>query len=260
VVRPGTGPLLTPPPPPTLSLTITNKNRISNSGFTYDNAGNLTADGVYSYSWNAENRLTATNGVNYTYDGDGQRVKKDSGKRYWYGLGGEVLLETDLNDNLLWEFVYFGGAKVARRDADGTVYYFFADHLGANRVMTSAAGVTQQESTYYPFGGEQREITNTVDNRWRFTGLERDSESGLDNTLFRKYASNFARWMGPDPMAGDITDPQSLNRYSYVRNNPTNLTDPLGLFYPYEVYDPGKWDPFSLQGIDRKSTRLNSSH
>jgi RHS repeat-associated protein len=219
-----------------LSLSITNKNRISNSGFTYDDAGNLTADGVYSYSWNAENRLTSTNGVDYTYDGHGQRVKKDqtSGsdydKLYWYGLAGEVLVETELDGDLLREFIYFGGAKVARRDADGTAHYFFADHLGTNRVMTSATGVTQQESTYYPFGGEQREITSTVDNRWKFTGLERDSESGLDNTLFRKYASNLARWLSPDPICGSITNPQSLNRYSYVVNNPTNMIDPLGLF------------------------------
>ncbi len=54
-----------------MNLGISTKNRITNSGFTYDNAGNLTADGVYSYSWNAENRLTSTNGVNYTYDGAG---------------------------------------------------------------------------------------------------------------------------------------------------------------------------------------------
>ena len=51
-----------------------------------------------------------------------------------------------------------------------------------------------------------------------------------DHTLFRKYASNLCRWLSPDPLAGDITNPQSLNRYSYVLNNCTNLTDPLGLF------------------------------
>lgn len=72
-------------------------------------------------------------------------------------------------------------------------------------------------------------ITKTVDNRYKFTGFERDSESGLDDTLFRKYAQNLARWLSPDPMAGNILNPQSLNRYSYVLNNPCNLIDPLGL-------------------------------
>ena len=105
--------------------------------------------------------------------------------------------------------------------------------------MTSATGTTQQESTYYPFGGEQRVITNTVDNKYKFAGLERDSESGLDHTLFRKYPSNLARWLSPDPLAGDITNPQSLNRYAYVLNNPINLIDPTGLEC---VWDDGSYD------------------
>jgi hypothetical protein len=43
------------------------------------------------------------------------------------------------------------------------------------------------------------------------------------------YCSDLYRWLSPDPVAGDITNPQSLNRYAYVLNNPTNLIDPLGL-------------------------------
>ena len=223
-----------------LSVSISAKNRINTSGYAYDNAGNLTNDGAGdTYSWNAENQLTSTAGVNYTYDGDGQRAKKDNGKLYWYGPGGQVLLETALNGDLLREFIYFGGAQIARRESDGTIYYFFADHLGTNRVMTSATGTTVQESTYYPFGGEQRQITTTAENRWKFTGLERDNESGLDHTLFRKFASNLGRWLSPDPLAGDITNPQSLNRYSYVLNNPTNATDPTGLRC---VWEDGTFD------------------
>ncbi len=60
--------------------------------------------------------------------------------------------------------------------------------------------------------------------------MERDAESGLDHTLNRKYSSNLGRWLSPDPKAGNITNPQSLNRYAYVLNNPTNGIDPLGLF------------------------------
>jgi RHS repeat-associated protein len=216
----------------TMSLTITSKNRISNTGFTYDNAGNLTADGTYTYAWNALNQLTSAGGVTYTYDGDGRRVKKSNGTLYWYGPGGSVLAETDLSANLVREFVYFNGHRIARRDSAGSIYYFFSDHLGTARVMTSATGVTQQESTYYPFGSEQRAITSTVDNRYRFTGLERDTETGLDHTQFRKYSPIQARWLSPDPVCSNCYDPQLLNRYSYVRNNPVNLIDPDGLFAP----------------------------
>ena len=144
----------------------------------------------------------------------------------------DVLAETDLSGNLLREYVYFGGERMARREADGTVYYLFADRLGSNGAMTDAQGAYKDIRTYYPFGGIQRWVNLGVDNRYQFAGMERDAESGLDHTLFRKYASNLGRWMTPDPLAGDILNPQSLNRYAYALNNPTNLTDPLGLDPP----------------------------
>ena len=70
---------------------------------------------------------------------------------------------------------------------------------------------------------------NTCGPNYKFAGMERDSESGLDHTLFRQSASNQGRWLSPDPIGGDISNPQSLNRYAYVLNNPTTLIDPLGL-------------------------------
>ncbi len=70
----------------------------------------------------------------------------------------------------------------------------------------------------------------------RCTGKERDTESGLDHFKFRSYSSTMGRWMSPDPagmMAVDIADPQSLNRYAYVQNNPLSFVDPLGLDCAY---------------------------
>jgi len=66
----------------------------------------------------------------------------------------------------------------------------------------------------------------------RFTGKERDGETGLDNFGARYYGSSLGRFIRPDPMGGHVEDPQTLNRYAYARNNPTSLTDPSGLdFY-----------------------------
>ena len=68
--------------------------------------------------------------------------------------------------------------------------------------------------------------------RPRTSGKERDSESGLDNFGARYDSSQYGRFMSPDPFGGHTEDPQTLNRYAYVRNNPLNLTDPTGLdFY-----------------------------
>ena len=77
--------------------------------------------------------------------------------------------------------------------------------------------------------GKQVCATLTCAQNYKFAGMERDAETSHDHTMFRQYASNLGRWMSPDPVAGQVTNPQSLSRYAYVMNNPTTLTDPLGL-------------------------------
>jgi RHS repeat-associated protein len=64
--------------------------------------------------------------------------------------------------------------------------------------------------------------------RSRYTGKERDAESGLDYFGARYYGSNMGRFMSPDDFGGHLEDPQTLNRYAYVRNNPLRYTDPTG--------------------------------
>jgi RHS repeat-associated protein len=224
-----------------LSTTATTKNQIS--GFCYDAAGNLLAQSappcpVPAYTYNAENQLVSTAGVTYTYDGDGKRVKKSNGKLYWYGMGSDPLDETDLAGNTtntsFNEYIFFGGKRIARRDSTNAVNYYFADHLGTARIVATAAGATCYDSDFYPFGGE-RSITNTCSQNYKFTGKERDAESGLDNFGARYDSSSMGRFMSPDWSAKPqgvpyavLDDPQSLNLYAYVRNNPLNRTDPDG--------------------------------
>jgi RHS repeat-associated protein len=128
------------------------------------------------------------------------------------------------------EYVFFGGKRIARIDSSGNTGYYFADHLGSSRVVTNSSGSILDDSDFYPFGGE-RPITSSSGNSYKFTGQERDSESGLDNFGARYYSSNMGRFMSPDPdNAGASPDnPQSWNAYAYVLGNPLNLTDPDGL-------------------------------
>jgi RHS repeat-associated protein len=63
----------------------------------------------------------------------------------------------------------------------------------------------------------------------RFTGKERDNESGLDYFGARYYGSSMGRFMSPDPLGGHMENPQSFNKYSYALNNPLTNTDPTGL-------------------------------
>jgi RHS repeat-associated protein len=64
--------------------------------------------------------------------------------------------------------------------------------------------------------------------RSRYTGKERDAESGNDYFFARYYGSSMGRFLSPDSFGGHLEDPQSLNRYSYVGNNPLVRTDPDG--------------------------------
>ncbi|MGH9818394.1 MAG: RHS repeat-associated core domain-containing protein, partial [Candidatus Acidiferrales bacterium] len=198
---------------PMLSQSVATNNRLS--GYSYDAAGNLLSDGSFSYTWDAESRMKSGAGVTYTYDGDGRRVKKSNGKLYWYGPGLDALLETDLAGNSPGEYIFFGGKRVARRQSSGTVNYYFSDHLGSSRVVASAAGAILDDSDFYPFGGE-RVVTSSSGNHYKFTGKERDAESGLDNFGARYFGSSLGRFMSPDDFWKDssVRNPQSWNKYA----------------------------------------------
>jgi RHS repeat-associated protein len=206
----------------------TTKNQIS--GYGYDAAGNMTSvPGIATYTYNAENQLVTTAGVTYTYDGDGKRVQKSSGKLYWYGMGSDPITESDASGNITNEYIFFVDKRIAKRDSTGNVDYYFADHLGTARVVTNSAGTVLDDSDFYAFGGERAYLSSSGNN-YKFTSKERDSESGNDDFEARYYGSNFGRFISPDaPLVGQyVSEPQSWNAYGYVRGNPTNATDPDG--------------------------------
>jgi RHS repeat-associated protein len=216
-----------------LATSASTKNQLAI--LAYDAAGNVTNDGNGNTpTYDPENRIATDAGVTYTYDADGVRVEKSSGTMYWPGSPG-VLTETDLGGTINEEYVFFNGRRIARIDRpSGTVHYYFSDHLGSAGVITDASGNVQERYFYYPYGGLQSS-TGTDPNHYKFTGKERDSESNLDNFGARYDASSLGRFMTPDWSAvpstvpyANLGDPQSLNLYSYVRNNPTSLYDPTG--------------------------------
>jgi len=109
------------------------------------------------------------------------------------------------------------------------VHYYFSDHLKSADVITSNLGAIQEESDYFPYGGE-KVVTGSDINNYKFTGKERDTESGLDNFGARYDASSMGRFMTPDAFFKDshVGDPQSWNEYAYARNNPLRYVDPNG--------------------------------
>ncbi|MBS1813673.1 MAG: hypothetical protein JSS87_02235 [Acidobacteria bacterium] len=111
---------------------------------------------------------------------------------------------------------------------------YASDHLGTAQMELSSSGSPIWRGEFAPFGQELSDPASTA-NRYKFTGKERDNESGLDYFGARYYASTVGRWMSPDwaqkaepvPYA-KMDSPQSLNLYGYVGNNPINQADADG--------------------------------
>ncbi len=93
--------------------------------------------------------------------------------------------------------MFFGGKRIARRDNAGNVSYYFANHLGTSRVVNNATGAILDNSDFYPYGGE-RVVSSSSGNHYKFTGKERDGESGLDNFGARYYSAQYGRFVTPD--------------------------------------------------------------
>ena len=109
-----------------------------------------------------------------------------------------------------------------------------SDHLSVRLTTDGNGTVVGDQGHYpgvYPERSRRRESWYSISTttKWQFTTYERDPESGLDYAVFRYDSSRLGRFMSPDPLAGTIFNPQSLNRYAYVLNDPVNLIDPLGL-------------------------------
>jgi RHS repeat-associated protein len=189
-----------------------------------------TYDAV-SYTYNAESQMKTANGVTYAYDGDGRRVYKSNGKLYWYGAGGDILAETDGSGNTLNEYVFFGGKRVAMLPAGGNPIYYVEDILGTSRVITQNNGTVCYDADFDPFGGEHP-YANTCPQNYKFEGKERDTETGNDDFGARSYSSRFGRWLSADwssvpvpvPYA-NLTNPQTLNLYSMVADDPESFAD-----------------------------------
>jgi RHS repeat-associated protein len=244
----------------TLTVSVDANNHINSGGYSYDASGNMIQDGTsgVTYTFDAENRLYKVTGVTngpwcYFYDGNGLRVAKMSNanstcssgtysKLYWRSLSGDTLAETDNAGNTQNEYVFFAGRRVASRDGSGHVFYYFADQLGSTRTITTGSGPGQTpgqlcyDQDYTPYGQEvfttanmTRLQTTACQPSYKFTGYERDPETGLDYAFARYYSSRLGRFLSTDPLGGSVGNLQSNNAYAYVVNSPMNLTDPLGM-------------------------------
>src|SRR5260370_31066554 len=174
----------------------------------------MTNDGSNPLVYDAENRvLSATNASTsgtYTYDGNGLRVTKASGSTatIYIFSGSKVIAEYD-NGAVVGspsrEYIYAGGALLAKIDSSGTKYYH-QDHL-SNRLVTDSGGNTSAQLGHFPFGAAWYNGTN---DKLLFTTYERDGESGDDYALARYNVNRLGRFSSPYPLVGPNAHRPSL--------------------------------------------------
>lgn len=214
----------------TLNVTTDGYNHLVASGYSYDNAGNMTNDGSHTYTYDAEDRISSAANVNYIYDGDGLRVEKSGVRLYWRSPWGNTLTETATGGGSPVDYVFFAGRRLARISGS-TVNYFYSDALGTIHTITDATGHPCYDASFTPYGQEvlNPNISQTCSSQYKFTGYEKDNETGNYYAFARYYNPRLDRFLSPDPVGGETADPQSGNGYAYVLNTPCNLVDAFGL-------------------------------
>ncbi|MEM9598130.1 MAG: RHS repeat-associated core domain-containing protein, partial [Acidobacteriota bacterium] len=248
-------------------------------GPTYDAAGNLTAWGGNTYSWNESGLLehTLAGGLDwiYLYTASGERVAtlmpSSQPVIRWTDrdLGQRVLSEHVQVGSVgapgatfsTKRYVWAGGRPLASDGPDG-VRHYHPDQLGNLRLATDSSGVVAFGMGFLPFGEPADPIDSSEIHH--FTGHERDHPTGLDYMHARFYSQNQGRFLSVDSWRGAPGSPQSLNRYAYALGSPIRFVDPDGrepvdagwlgtsIARAFEFYGLAS-DPTTLQGIARLS-------
>jgi RHS repeat-associated protein len=245
-----------------LSATVTNAGaQVAAWSYSYDQAGNrlmeqagatsnnFTVNALNQISiitggngltrtneWDARERLTAVTSGNerteFTYDGldrlasirklvNGIQV---SLRRFlWHD---SVLCEErDAGGNVTKRY-FPQGMQIVTGPAAGN-YFYTRDHLDSVRELIDASGAVRARYAYDPFG-RRTKVAGDLDADFGFAGMFWTSEASLSVTRFRPYDPQLGRWLSRDPLK-DAESVEGWNLYAYVRNNPANQVDPLGL-------------------------------
>jgi RHS repeat-associated protein len=246
---------------------------VTNSGSTvnyvYDAAGNVTNDGAHAYTYDVENRVVNVDGgvtAQYKYDYQNRRVTKTVGSSWTHYIweGAQVIGEHDATtpvsgygqppyqeQSARVDYVYAGSRMIRSRQRTSstgpwTTRYYLSDRLSVRMTLDTSGNVLGRQA-HLPFGEDFGE--SGTQEKHHFTTFERDLETALDYAINRYDNVSLGRFQSADPYraSGYIVDPQSWNRYSYVRNDPIGLVDPTGQWsegggFP-DIGDYSEWGP-----------------
>ena len=107
------------------------------------------------------------------------------------------------------------------------IYYYHPDHLGSATWITNSSGVPVQFIHYMPWGELwYNQQASAYNERFKFTGKERDTETGYDYFGARYYSSALPMWLSVDPLSDDYPN---ITPYAYCNWNPVTRIDPDGM-------------------------------
>jgi len=129
-------------------------------------------------------------------------------------------------DGVVTKYYYFNSQRVAVRRG-GVLHYLHGDHLGSTSLATDASGAKVSRVLYYPYG-ETRYSEGALPTDYQYTGQRHETGFGLYDYNARYYDPLLGRFISADTVVPEPSEPQDLNRYAYVRNNPLRFVDPSG--------------------------------
>ena len=218
--------------------------REGNILYTYDANGNLKTKTdetcVTAYDYNSYNQLVdvAVNGismVSYKYDTSGNRVYKkttDAEDRFVFDTNREIsqiVTKKTQSDTDIDVYKYVYGDKLISQEVDEQISYYLIDgQLSIRKLIDNSGNVT--DNYEYDAFGNLTSSTGTTNNEFLYTSQQHDSKTGLYYLRARYMNPENGRFISRDFYDGNVFEPRTLHKYSYVSNDPVNNYDPQGLW------------------------------
>jgi len=234
------------------TYTINNLNQliaVNGTNFNFDNRGNITYDGTFYKTYDAENRLVKDSSspaavITYSYDAIGRRITKTvNGNLLKYTYCGVAQIEERNSSNLLLNStIYNGILSPLVNENNGNRYYYHSNEMGSVEAISNSNGRLMESYQYDIYGKLSRydSLNNPLaasltGNRFGFTGQEFDSASNS----YRFFYRNYSPVTGVFNQRDLIEYRDGMGMYQYVGNNPANGVDVLGLS---DCDEPGSQD------------------